>query len=60
MSNLIYHIVTPENDNPNGFQEFDMIDFVLNYPDRKLLSNTVRLVGDVLVTSTKADNTTFA
>tara|TARA_R110001592_G_scaffold9704_9_gene51373 strand:- start:3292 stop:4437 length:1146 start_codon:yes stop_codon:yes gene_type:complete len=60
MSNLIYHIVTPENDNPNGFQEFDMIDFVLNYPDRKLLSNTVRLVGDVLVTSTKADNNVFA
>tara|TARA_R110000796_G_scaffold95170_2_gene200305 strand:+ start:2835 stop:4010 length:1176 start_codon:yes stop_codon:yes gene_type:complete len=64
-NNLIYHIVTPENDRSgstasDGFPEFSMIDFVMNFPDRKLVNNSIRLVGDVIVGSTMTNNTEFA
>tara|TARA_R110000803_G_scaffold89107_3_gene156251 strand:- start:3766 stop:4941 length:1176 start_codon:yes stop_codon:yes gene_type:complete len=64
-NNLIYHIVTAENDRPgstgaDGFGEFSMIDFILNFPDRKLVNNSIRFTGDVIVATTMTNNTDFA
>lgn len=52
-TSYLYHTITPENDNPNGFSEFSMVDFVLNFPQRKLMTGSVRLTGNVSITDTE-------
>lgn len=47
MSSIIYHSQVPENNNPDGFTEFQNLDFLLQVQGRKLLRNSVRIVGDV-------------
>ena len=46
--NLIYHKVKPENAS-SSYTEFKMVDFVLKFPGRKLLSNSIRLNADLIV-----------
>tara|TARA_R110000782_G_scaffold45394_3_gene100875 strand:+ start:5414 stop:6580 length:1167 start_codon:yes stop_codon:yes gene_type:complete len=55
MSNYLYHTITPENDNPSGFSEFAMIDYVLNFPQRKLMTGSIRLSGNFVYDDTEAD-----
>lgn len=47
MSNIQYHSQVPENNNPEGFEEFQNLDWILNVQGRKLLRNSVRVVGEV-------------
>lgn len=51
-SNYLYHTITPENDNPSGFSEFAMCDFVLNFPQRKLMTGSIRMTGNVTISDT--------
>jgi len=51
MSNILYHSSRPLNDNINGFQEFDTIDFEIQDDGRKLMANSVYIEGDVEVFS---------
>lgn len=47
MSNIQYHSQVPENNNPDGFTEFQNLDWNVNIGGRKLLRNSVRVVGDI-------------
>jgi len=49
MSNLQYHSQNPENANSAGYSEFQNLDFVVQISGRKLLKNSMRLVGDVVI-----------
>jgi len=53
-SNYLYHTITPENepDPAQGFQEFAMAEFVCNFPQRKIMSGSIRLSGNVTITDT--------
>ena len=48
MSAFKLHSVIPENSKPN-YTEYNLLDFVCSFPNRKMLSNTVRLSFDVRV-----------
>ena len=52
MSNILYHSSRPLNDNINGFQEFDTVDFEIQDDGRKLMKNSIYLEGEVEVFST--------
>lgn len=45
--NIQYHSQVPENNNPDGFTEFQNLDWVVQVSGRKMLRNSVRIVGDV-------------
>ena len=45
--NIQYHSQVPENNNPDGFTEFQNLDWVVQVGGRKMLRNSVRVVGDV-------------
>ncbi len=47
MSNIQYHSQVPENNNPDGFEEFQNLDWILNINGRKLLRNSVRVSGEI-------------
>mgnify|MGYP006099917457 FL=1 len=47
---LIYHEVEPENYREKYAQN-NLIDFVLNYPQRKLINSSVRISADVRIVS---------
>ena len=53
--NYLYHTITPENDRSDGFTEFGMADFVLNFPQRKLMAGSIRISGNLSVVDTKAN-----
>jgi len=53
MSNYQYHRILPANAK-NSYQEFDVIDFDLSFPNRAMVLGSVRLEGEVEVV---ADNT---
>ena len=46
---LIYHSVEPENYRPD-YKEHQLIDFVLNYPQRKLVNSSIRISADLKLT----------
>tara|TARA_R110000796_G_scaffold63084_4_gene145383 strand:+ start:2482 stop:3660 length:1179 start_codon:yes stop_codon:yes gene_type:complete len=52
-ANYLYHTVSPENE-PNGgsFGEFAIADFVLNFPQRKLVAGSIRITANVLANDT--------
>jgi hypothetical protein len=52
MSNILYHSSRPLNDNINGFQEFDTVDFEIQDDGRKLMKNSIYIEGEVEVFST--------
>ncbi len=49
-SNYTYHRILPQNAK-NGYTEFDVVDFELDFPERALLLGTVRLEGEVEITA---------
>tara|TARA_R110000822_G_scaffold140875_1_gene278647 strand:+ start:1648 stop:2805 length:1158 start_codon:yes stop_codon:yes gene_type:complete len=55
--NYLYHTLTPENQPSSGaFTEFAMADFVLNFPQRKLVAGSIRISANVECTDSKADS----
>jgi hypothetical protein len=48
MSDLRYHSLQPQNQK-QSYQEMDQIDFNISFAGRKLVSNTVRLTGNVSI-----------
>ena len=58
--NIIYASATPENNNSDGFGEYSTIDFVINAEGRKLLKNSVRIEGEVLVETSAGANPPIA
>jgi hypothetical protein len=55
MSNIQYHSQVPENNNPEGFTEFQNLDWVVQVNGRKLLRNSVRVVGEVVIDTDGGD-----
>ena len=53
MSNYQYHRILPANAK-NSYEEFDVVDFDLSFPNRAMVLGSVRLEGEVEVA---ADNT---
>ena len=54
-SNYLYHSVAPENEPSSGaFTEFSIADFVLNFPQRKIVAGSIRITANVVATDTKA------
>lgn len=43
MNNHLYHSVSPQNENSQGYSDSDQIDFLLDFPGRKLVPGSVRL-----------------
>jgi hypothetical protein len=50
MSNFQYHTVIPEN-NKASFTEYDNVDFVMTFENRALNLNSLRVEGDLSVTT---------
>ena len=48
MSNYTYHRILPQNAKDN-YQEFDVVDFQMSFPQRSLVAGSVRLEGEVEV-----------
>tara|TARA_R110002126_G_scaffold96892_1_gene226332 strand:- start:3816 stop:4961 length:1146 start_codon:yes stop_codon:yes gene_type:complete len=58
MSSYLYSTVQPENAPSNGiFSEFSIADFVLNFPQRKLVSGSIRITANVVVKDSIAGQT---
>ena len=59
MTDLIYHSVKASNDLSSGigFTEFNTIDFNLVANGRKMMANSIRICGQVVVQSSGADLT---
>ena len=56
-SNYLYHSVSPENQPSSGaFSEFSIADFVLNFPQRKLVAGSIRITANVVVTDSKVQS----
>jgi len=54
-SNYLYHSVSPENEPSGGaFTEFAIADYVLNFPQRKIVAGSIRISANVVITDTKA------
>ncbi len=52
MNNLMYHVAKPENSNSlNSYGEFSTIDFSLNVSGRNLVANSIRIEGDIRMTT---------
>ena len=49
MANILHHQVSPQNDNPDGFEEFNTIDWELMVEGRKLLKNSIVIEADIVV-----------
>jgi len=50
--NILYHEVAPQNDNPDGFVEFNTIDWELMVEGRSLLKNSIVIEADITVYKT--------
>lgn len=48
---LRYSSIQPENLKPNGYTEYDVVDFKISAMDRKITGGSIRLVGDVVVSN---------
>jgi len=56
MDNIRYHQVLPDNDRPNGFNEYNTAEFTLTADQtRALVCGSVRIEGDVLINETGTD-----
>jgi len=49
MTSIQYHKTEPETIKSGGYTEFDNVDFVLAYPGRKIMLNSVRIIGNFQV-----------
>ena len=49
MNNILYHEVIPNNLRTDGNTEFDLVDFELSFPNRKLNLGSVRISGELEV-----------
>lgn len=57
---LLKHSVLPSNAKPqDSYEEFDSVDFNLDFNGRKMLANTVKISGRLSVTKNGADFTTL-
>ena len=45
---IIYHEVEPENYR-DSYSQNNLIDFVLNYPQRKLVNSSIRITADLQI-----------
>ena len=45
MSNFEYSETIPDNFSSSGYGQFDNVDFLLNFPNRKLINNSIRING---------------
>ena len=53
-SNYLYHSVSPENEPSGGaFTQFAIADYVLNFPNRKLVAGSIRITANVVATDSK-------
>ena len=50
--NYLYHSVEVDAFNPNGYGEFDTLDFGLSFNNRSMVAGTVRFEGELRVLST--------
>ena len=56
-SNYLYHSVSPENEPSSGaFTEFAIADYVLNFPNRKLVAGSIRITANVVATDSKVQS----
>ena len=60
MANVLYHEVSPSNDNSAGFKEFNTIDWELLVEGRKLLKNSITVEADIKVESTSGTDVVVA
>ena len=58
MSNFEYSETIPDNFNSSGYSEFDNVDFMLNFPNRKLINNSIRINGTLSLKQSGAAVTT--
>ena len=53
----LYHCIQPDNEPSSGvFNEFSMADFSLTFPQRKLITGSIRLSANVVITGGLASN----
>ena len=53
MENIVYHSVQPSNSKTDGkYKSFDNVDFLLNFEGRKMLGNTLKISGRLIVNPT--------
>ena len=56
-SNYLYHSVSPENEPSGGaFTQFAIADYVLNFPNRKLVAGSIRISATVVATDSKVES----
>ena len=56
-ANYLYHTVSPENEPTGGsFNEFAIADYVLTFPQRKIIAGSIRITANVVCTSSSAIN----
>jgi hypothetical protein len=53
--NLSYHSIQPENLKPQGYSEYDVIDFKISAMDRKITGGSIRLLGDVVISPNSSE-----
>lgn len=58
--NILYHEVAPQNNNPEGFVEFNTIDWELMVEGRSLLKNSIVIEADIQVFSAGATDLVVA
>ena len=58
--NIQYHSQLCSNDNVNGFEEFNNLDWELMINGRKLLRNSIRVTGEVVITPSSTVATQLA
>ena len=55
-ANYLYHSVSPENEPTGGaFTEFAIADYVLNFPQRKIVAGSIRITANVVATDSATD-----
>lgn len=55
-ANYLYHSVSPENEPTGGaFTEFAIADYVLNFPQRKIVAGSIRITANVVATDSDTD-----
>ena len=57
-SRVNFHSVIADNNIESGFQEYDVVDFTLSFPNRMISLNNIRLTGELQVTTDGATNVT--
>lgn len=57
--NLVYHAIRPENEQAI-YTENDQIDFILTFEGRKMIPSSLKIEGDVFITTDKSDPTNLA